>query len=118
MANPDPSREEALRRLGERASALHESTARPVSPVATASNAAVGKAYTIIGQLVGGAVVGIGLGAGADWLLGSAPWGLIIGVLVGFAVAVWMAKRTADGLMAEAAREQAAATAAAEKQER
>jgi ATP synthase protein I len=30
------------------------------------------------------------------------PWGLIVGVLSGFAVSVWMARRTANRLMAEA----------------
>lgn len=118
MAKPESSREEALRRLDERADALAKSTARPASASA-AHGSAVGKAYQIIAELVGGAVVGLALGAGADWLLGTAPWGLIVGVLFGFAVAVYMAKRTADSLMAQAAREQATAGAAAErKQER
>ena len=109
MVKPDDSREEALRRLDERADALAARTARPASAVTAAHGTAIGQAYRIIAELIGGAVVGLALGAGADWLFGTAPIGLIAGVLLGFALAVYMAKRTADRLMAQAAREAASA---------
>ena len=52
----------------------------------------------------------VALGFGVDWLaarLGvrTAPAGLLVGVLAGFAVSVWMAKQTADRLVAQARRD-------------
>ena len=39
---------------------------------------------------------------GIDRFADTTPWGIIGGVLLGFAVSVWMAWRTAQRLMAEA----------------
>jgi len=106
MSNPDPSREEALQRLHQRADALQTSTAAPVR--GDHGGHAVNQAYRIIAELFGGVIVGLALGFGVDWLLGTRPWGIIGGVLLGFAVSVWMAKRTADRLTAQAKAEDAA----------
>ena len=56
----------------------------------------------ILAELLGGVLVGIGAGAVVDWLAGTAPWGLIGGVLLGFALSIYMARRTANRLMAQA----------------
>ncbi len=106
MSPSDPSRDEALRRLDERADALEARTARPAA--AHQGGHAANQAYRILGDLFGGVIVGLALGFGADRLFGSAPWGLITGVLLGFAVSVWMARRTANRLMAQAKAEEAA----------
>ncbi len=106
MSNPDPSREAALRRLQGRADALETSTARPVHR--EHHGAAVSQAYRIIVELFAGVIVGLALGFGVDWLLDTRPWGIIGGVLLGFAVSLWMAKRTADRLVARAKAEDAA----------
>ena len=37
-----------------------------------------------------------------DRVLDTTPWGLIGGVLLGFALSLWMARRTANRLMAMA----------------
>jgi ATP synthase protein I len=58
-----------------------------------------------MGVLIGGVFVGLGFGAGADVVFKTAPWGMIIGVLVGFGVSIWMAVRSAQRMTAEAARE-------------
>ncbi len=42
------------------------------------------------------------IGFGIDHFAGTSPVGIIGGVLLGFAVSVWMAWRTAQRLMAEA----------------
>ena len=99
MPGPEESREEARRRLHERADALEARTRR--KPVAQGEQA-VSQAYRIIAELFGGVIVGLALGAGIDWLAGTAPAGLIGGVLLGFGVSVWMAWRTANRLMAQA----------------
>jgi ATP synthase protein I len=102
MSNDDP-REEALRRLDERASALGARTQRPVT--SHAAEQAVGQAYQIILQLVGGVLIGMVAGFFVDKVFRIGPWGLIGGVLLGFALSIWMAKNTADRLMALARRD-------------
>lgn len=101
MPHPDPSRDEAIRRLDEQAAALEKRTTR--EPRDYGSKAA-GYGYRLLGVLLGGLGLGLGLGFGADAVLGSAPWGMIVGVLVGFVVSVWMAVRSARQMTAEAER--------------
>ena len=101
MSLPPESREEAIKRLTDSASSLEARTAREVSHEA-AGQAAAGQAWRIIADLFGGVFVGLALGAILDRFAGTGPWGLIGGVLLGFAVSVWMAWRTAQRLMAEA----------------
>jgi ATP synthase protein I len=103
MAKPPHPREEALRRLNERAAALDARTQRPVA--GHAGEQAVGQAYRIIAELLGGVLVGMALGFVADRVFRTTPWGLIGGVLLGFALSIWMARRTANRLMALAKQE-------------
>ncbi|CAL1692449.1 hypothetical protein MMB232_02616 [Brevundimonas subvibrioides] len=101
MSQPTESREEAIKRLTESASALEARSAAAVSHEA-AGQAAAGQAWRIIADLFGGVFVGFALGFVGYRFLGLGAWGLIGGVLLGFAVSVWMAWRTAQRLMAEA----------------
>ncbi len=105
---PNPVDPEALRRLRQDAEALRARTAPPLASHVAQHGTAVSGAYRIIAELFGGVLVGLGLGFGADMLLDTAPWGIIGGVLLGFALAVYMARRTANRLMAQAAAENAA----------
>ncbi|OYX30099.1 MAG: F0F1 ATP synthase assembly protein I [Caulobacterales bacterium 32-69-10] len=100
MAKPPEPREEALKRLNERAAALDARTQRPTT--AHAGEQAVSQAYRIIAELLGGVLVGLAVGFVADRFLPTAPWGMIVGVLLGFALSIWMARRTANRLMAMA----------------
>lgn len=102
MPHPENSRDEAIRRLDERAAALQQRTTQ--APRDYGSKAA-GYGYRLMGVLIGGVFVGLGFGAGADVVFKTAPWGMIIGVLVGFGVSIWMAVRSAQRMTAEAARE-------------
>ena len=95
MSRPEPSREEALRRLDEQANALEARTARPVKDH---GHQAVGRAYQLLGTLIGGPFVGVALGLFVDGFAGTAPWGIIAGVLLGFGVSVFLAMRTARRL--------------------
>ena len=93
MPKADDPREEAIRRLDERADA------RPKSmPSITAK--ATGKAATqgaqLVAGLIGGPLVGLAFGWGFDYFAGTAPWGLIVGLLIGFAASVFLAMRTAQ----------------------
>lgn len=100
MPPVDDPREEALRRLDERADALEARTARPAR--AHGSHAAVSQAWRIIADLFGGVFVGLAAGFLVDRFFGTEPVGIIGGVLLGFAVSVWMARLTAQRLMAQA----------------
>lgn len=66
---------------------------------------AAGYGYRLLGVLVGGVMVGFGFGFAIDWFANTGPWGLIIGVLLGFGVSIWMAVRSAQAMSAEAAQE-------------
>lgn len=95
------SREEAIARLQKSASQLE---ARQETQLAheLAGQRAAGQAWKIIADLFGGVFVGLALGFGVDYFAGTRPVGIISGVLLGFAVSVWMAWRTAQRIMAEA----------------
>jgi ATP synthase protein I len=101
MSLPPESREEAIARLTKSASDLEARTAPPLSHEA-AGQAAAGQAWKIIADLFGGVFVGLAIGFGVDHFAGTSPVGIISGVLLGFALSVWMAWRTAQRLMAEA----------------
>jgi len=109
MPMADETREEALKRLDERAAALQARAVRPPNPAA--GEAAVGQAYRIIAELLGGVLIGLAVGAMVDGFAGTGPWGMIGGVLLGFVLSIFLARRTANRLMAQARAEQAASAA-------
>ena len=102
MPEPDETRVEAMKRLDERAAALEARTTRPSRDY---GSKAAGYGYRLLGLLLGGVFVGVGFGAGVDVVAKTAPWGMIIGVLVGFVVSIWLAVRSAQKMTAEAAGE-------------
>lgn len=101
MSLEPESREEAIARLTKSASDLKARTTRYPSAEA-AGHAAASQAWKIVADLLGGVFVGLALGWAVDHFAGTSPVGIISGVLLGFAVSVWMAWRTAQRLMAEA----------------
>ncbi len=104
MSPAQEPREEAIRRLEQRASALGARTQRPLTR--HAGEQAVGQAYRIIAELIGGVLLGLGGGFVVVWAF-KVPTavGLIGGVLIGFALSLWLANRTAQRLMAMAKQE-------------
>jgi len=101
MSLEPESREEAIARLTKSASDLKARTTRHPSAEA-AGHAAASQAWKIVADLLGGVFVGLALGWAVDHFAGTSPVGIIGGVLLGFAISVWMAWRTAQRLMAEA----------------
>ncbi len=111
MSPSGPQGGDPLRSLEARADALEKRTGRP--SIGGEHGRAADQAYRIIAELFGGVLVGLALGFGFQQLTGIKPWGLIGGVLLGFAVSIWMAKRTADRLTAQALSETAPSAPAA-----
>jgi ATP synthase protein I len=101
MSPTKESREEAIKRLTKSASELEARSAPPTSQE-VAGMAVVNQAWKIVADLFGGVFVGLALGLLADRFLGTSPWGTIGGVLLGFALSIYMARRTANRLMAQA----------------
>jgi len=101
MSLSPESREEAIKRLNDSASVLEAKTTREINHE-MAGQAAASEAWRIIADLLGGVFVGLALGFVFDKVAGTNPWGLIGGVLLGFAVSIWMAWRTAQRITAKA----------------
>jgi len=40
-------------------------------------------------MVLAGIALGLGVGAGIDWLLGTFPWFVVMGVFAGFALALY-----------------------------
>jgi len=60
----------------------------------------VAQAFRLSSEFIAGVVVGTGIGYAIDQLFGTTPWGLILGLLLGFGAAVLNVMRAA-GLVAE-----------------
>jgi ATP synthase protein I len=103
MPHKDETREEALRNLSARAGALEARTAPP--PAQDHGMKAASYGYRLLGVLLGGLFVGLGFGAAVDAVAKTKPWGMIVGVLLGFGVSIWMAMRSAKRMSAEIERE-------------
>ena len=101
MSSTKESREEAIKRLAQSASALEARTRTEVVATAEAQKI-VGQAWRIVAELVGGVFIGLGIGAGIDFLFDTRPAGILGGVILGFVLSFFMARRTANRLMAQA----------------
>ena len=101
MSSPTESREEAIARLAKSASVL-EARTRSEAVASAEAQKVVSQAWRIVAELIGGVFIGLGIGAGIDWMFDTRPAGIVGGVLLGFALSIFMARRTANRLMAEA----------------
>lgn len=101
MSQSSESREQAIARLQKSASEL-EGRSRSQLAQELAGQKAAGQAWRIIADLFGGVLVGLAIGFGVDYFAGTSPVGILSGVLLGFALSVWMAWRTAQRIQAEA----------------
>lgn len=102
MSLEPESREEAIARLNRSASDL-EARALPEPP--DYGGKAVGYGYRLLAELLGGVLVGLGIGWCVDLFARTAPWGMIVGTVLGFGVSVWLAVHTARKLSARALQE-------------
>jgi ATP synthase protein I len=71
-----------------RARAEREAENRPRAAGGDNQASAMARGFRLASEFVAAIVVGAGLGLGADYLFGTAPWGLVILLLLGFAAGV------------------------------
>ncbi|MEZ5897690.1 MAG: AtpZ/AtpI family protein [Parvularculaceae bacterium] len=60
----------------------------PKESAESGRNAAMGKGFRLASELLAAMIVGPVLGLGVDKLADTAPWGLLLGIFVGFAAGV------------------------------
>lgn len=78
----------------ERASANRERDDKPVSS-SMSNQGALGQAFKLSAEFVSGPIAGGLLGWGIDKLFGSAPWGILVCVLLGFGAGLLNLARSA-----------------------
>jgi ATP synthase protein I len=96
--SPAPEETELSRRLKDLDRRLGESRGGGSDDVVrsrASDSPGMAKALRLGADFVAGVVVGVALGWGIDRLFGTAPWGLIVFVLLGFAAGVLSVLRSA-----------------------
>lgn len=91
-----PSTDDELKDLDDR---LKAAEARQRKTVDASAEVGANQGLQVLGELVGGILGGLGLGWVVDhYLLGSTPWGMIIGVLLGMVASIYLVvKRSQSG---------------------
>jgi ATP synthase protein I len=97
MPQPDPSPEEALKRLDERIDAVEAARAQ----AAGETQRGFAQGYRFLGEVVGGVLGGVGFGWLVDRFAGTSPLGLIIGLVGGAGLSIFVAVRTAAKAQAQ-----------------
>jgi ATP synthase protein I len=104
MPQPDPTDDEALKRLDGKLRAFESKRAGPAS--SGGDQKAAGEAYRMMAGLIGGLLGGLGLGWTFDYAVGhfvhTSPWGLVGGLLIGVGLSTYSAVRTAGRMSASA----------------
>jgi ATP synthase protein I len=99
LAAPDPDR---LTDLGKRLDELQTKQAQRTERPGPSQS---GIATRIVGELIGGLVVGSGLGWGFDRIFHTAPWGLVVFFVLGAAAGIRGVMRVAQTVSADTAQD-------------
>jgi ATP synthase protein I len=99
MPKPDEPNAGAPKRFDERLAAAEAAQARAQSGDA---QRAMAQGYRFLGEVVGGVLMGAGLGWLLDRFAGTAPWGLIGGLLIGTGFSIFVAVRSASRMTKDA----------------
>lgn len=92
MPKPDDLHQEARERLEARLDAVEAARARRESGDA---HKAMAQGYRFLGEVVGGVLGGAGFGWLVDRFAGTAPFGLVGGLLIGTGLSLFVAVKTA-----------------------
>lgn len=103
MPQDKRGREEALERLEDRLDTLEAERARRRPGSADASRISAG--YRFAASLIGGVLMGVGFGWLLDRFLGTGPWGLVGGTLIGVGISTVSVVREAARMSDRTARE-------------
>jgi len=95
MPQPDDESQEALERLQKRLDAL-TAERTPKRQADGSAECGIGEGYRLLGEVIGGVLGGLGLGFLVDRFAHTAPFGIIIGLLLGTAASAITAMRSAD----------------------
>jgi len=95
MPQPDDESQEALERLQKRLDAL-TAERTPKRQADGSAERGIGEGYRLLGEVIGGVLGGLGLGFLVDRFAHTAPFGIIIGLLLGTAASAITAMRSAD----------------------
>mgnify|MGYP001605217576 CR=1 FL=1 len=100
-----PEDREAIRKrseeIGQKLDALKSQRAKAEKQVPERSQSNFGPAFKFAGELVVGVVVGGGLGWALDKQFGTAPWFMIVLVILGFAAGLLNVVRAAQRAQAQ-----------------
>jgi ATP synthase protein I len=94
MPDQDDESDGALGRLGDQLDAFDAKRVRQVKTFGEAEGA--GEGYRLLAMLIGGVIGGLGLGWFLDRLAHTSPFGLIGGLLIGAAAAIFAIFRSAS----------------------
>jgi ATP synthase protein I len=95
MPQPDDESQEALDSLQTRLDAL-TAERKPKGAADGSAERGVGEGYRLLGEVIGGVFGGLGLGWLVDHFAHTAPFGIIVGLLLGTAASAVTAMRSAD----------------------
>lgn len=99
MPEPDETSHKAFERLDQKLDEFQAS--RSAKPFQIGIGSEAGGGYRMLGQMLGGVLGGLGLGWLVDHFAGTAPFGVLIGLLVGVVGSLVMVVRTAMAMSAK-----------------
>lgn len=85
--------------LGERLKAARQKRETPVKT--TDDGSLLGQAWRMSTELVVSVIVGLGLGYGIDVIFGTKPWGILLGLCLGFAAGIMTVLKTSAKMDAQ-----------------
>jgi len=109
MPHPDDQRDEARKRLDEGLNAFDKKRARPDPLFGRGDAGSMGEGYRLLAGLIGGGLAGLGLGWTFDYFAHTSPLGLVGGLLLGLALSIVSAVRSAAQMSARSVKEKGVA---------
>ena len=101
MPKADEPNDKALRSLDARLDAFEAKKAAE-QPVRAEHEKSSQDGYRLLADLIGGVLVGLGFGWLLDHFVGTQPWGMVGGLLIGMGLAIFSVVRKATKLSAQA----------------
>ncbi|WP_421739375.1 AtpZ/AtpI family protein [Caulobacter sp.] len=104
MPKADEPNDKALQSLDARLDAFEAKKAAE-QPVRAEHERSSQDGYRLLADLIGGVLVGLGFGWLLDRFVGTQPWGMVGGLLIGMGLAIFSVVRKAAKLSAQASAE-------------